>query len=453
MPSDDVNQLLSKWHRNFDPDRPLDLATEDGAIDRSWYVRLDGWTDAAGTAHLLRGPAVTTTVLRRLKITKGDPSAESTLLFAGFRGTGKTTELSRLERGLRELGGFIPLKFRARDYHHMSDALSIEEMVLVLAAGIAEAAVEVLADGRAERLANGGIWERAKRFLEKQFKESGLTLKLGPLEIKSALQGGVGLRQDLGQVLHKHPDRLQEFLHDLVRELAASVHPQKLVIFADELDKFNVSSARAAAVYQAMADLFFHHSKILRLPNCHTIYTIPPYLGFLNAGLANAYGGRVYVLPSVKVRLRPPDDRAHEPGVAALREVIARRCDAERLFGDHVEASTKKVAVMSGGQFRDLCHLMREILEISIDQGMPVKESDVDSAIAAYGGARTLMKEHRQIIDAVMSRGDLSLLPQSMLGALAGSMDQHVVLCYWNDDFWYDVHPLVRRTLDVGSRP
>jgi hypothetical protein len=453
MPSDEVSRLLSRWHRNFDPDHPLDLATDDGETDRAWYVPLDGWTDAAGERHLLRGPSVTTTMLRRLEIASGDPSAESTLLFAGFRGTGKTTELSRVERELRALGGFIPLKFRARDYHHMSEALSIEEMVLLLAAGIGEAAVEALADQRVERLANGGIWERAKRFLEKQFKESGLTLSLGPLQIKSALQGGTGFRQDLDQALRKHPDRLQEFLHDLVRELVASAHPQKLVIFVDELDKFQVSSAKAAGVYQAMADLFFHHSKVLRLPGCHTIYTIPPYLGFLNPGLAAAYGGRVYILPSVKVRSRPPETAPYGPGVAALREVIGRRCDLERLFGDAIEPAVERVAVMSGGQFRDLCNLMREILEIAWGRGMPVGLDAVENAIVVHRGARMLMREHREIIDAVTAKGDLESLPQGMLGALAGAMDQHLVLCYWNGDFWYDVHPLVRRSLESGNRP
>lgn len=445
--------LISRWYRNFDPDRPLDLARDDGDGGRSWYVALDTWEDASGTEHHLRGPSVTASMLRRLKITAGDPVAESTQLFAGFRGTGKTTELSRVDQGLREHGGFISLKFRARDYHHMSDALSIEEMVLVLAAGIADAAVEVLGEDRVARLAGGGIWERARRFLEGQFSEGGLTLNLGPLQIKSALRGGVGFRNDLEAALRRHPDRLQEFLHDLVRELVASVHPHKLVIFVDELDKFQVPSARTASVYQAMADLFFHYSGVLRLPGCHTIYTIPPYLGFLNPGLANAYGGRIHILPSVKVRSRPPDLTPHPPGVAALCEVLARRCDLDRLFGDVVESAVSRLAVMSGGQFRDLCHLMREVLEIASEKGLPVELGAVHSAVEAYGGAKTLMREHREIVAAVTERGDLSTLSQQLLGALAGAMDQHLVLCYWNGDFWYDVHPLVRRSLESGSRP
>ncbi|MCA9711879.1 MAG: hypothetical protein KDK70_38940, partial [Myxococcales bacterium] len=358
-----------------------------------------------------------------------------------------------VERDLREQGGFISLKFRARDYHHMSDALSIEEMVLVLAAGIAEAAVETLADDRVERLARGGIWERVRRFVDRQLAEGGVKISLGPLEIKSALQGGAGFRHELGEALRRHPDRLQEFLHDLVRELVVSVHPHKLVIFVDELDKFQVPSANTAAVYQAMADLFFHYSRVLRLPGCHTIYTIPPYLGFLNPGLANAYGGRVYILPSVKVRLRPPHPAPFPAGIGALREVLARRCDLSRLFGDVVEPAVLRLALMSGGQFRDLCHLMREVLELAFDRGLPVTLDDVESAIEAYGGARTLMREHREIIDAVTAHGDLGSLPQGMLGALAGAMDQHLVLCYWNGDFWYDVHPLVRRSLESGSRP
>jgi len=453
IPSPEDLQLLGRWHRQFDPDRPLDLAGPGAREDRDWYVSLDTWVDEAGSAHQLRGPSVTSSMLRRLKITAGDPAAESTLLFAGLRGTGKTTELSRLERDLRAQGGFITLKFRARDYHHMSDALSIEETVLMLVAGMAEAAVETLADARVERLANGGIWERARRFLEVQFREGGLTLDLGPLQIKSALQSGASFRQDLGDVLRKHPDRLREFLHDLVRELVASVHPHKLVVFVDELDKFQVPSARTAVVYQAMADLFFHYSDILRLPGCHTIYTIPPYLGFLNPGLASAYGGRVYILPSVKVRSRPPNATEFPPGVAALCEVLGRRCDLDRLFGDAVERAVLRLALMSGGQFRDLCHLMREILELASERGLPVGLEDVERAIEAYGGARTLMREHRQIIDAVTERGDLGSLPQEMLGALAGAMDQHLVLCYWNGDFWYDVHPLVLRSLESGSRP
>jgi hypothetical protein len=58
-----------------------------------------------------------------------------------------------------------------------------------------------------------------------------------------------------------------------------------------------------------------------------------------------------------------------------------------------------------------------------------------------------LLKEDHEILAEVQRRGDLASLDKDRLGRFAGAIDQHLLLCYWNGEFWYDVQPLVQRQI------
>jgi hypothetical protein len=441
--TDAQEDLLATWYGRLAPDRALDVAENEE--DRAWYAALD---EATGTGERqgLRGPAAVENIIRGIRASALQPSGASTHLFAGFRGTGKTTELGRLTRKLRDHGspGFSVLRVNAREYHTLGDALSIEEMAVLLAAGIGEAALETLGEQALPRLTKAGVWKRVHDLLRKALGSEAVTFKLGFADIKPALFEGKSLRDQLQRALGQGAhEKLREFLHEFVLEIAVAVQPRQLVVLVDDLDKYTVSSLRVADVYQQMADLFFHHASLLKLPACHVIYTVPPYLAFLNQEIAGVFGGYLHILPAVKVQGRPPARTLHAEGIAALTRLIEQRVDIGALFGDARVECMERLVIASGGNLRDLETLMRAVVELALDHSLPVAMREVENAINRHSAIRTLLKDDLDILLEVSKHGDLNLVPRDRLGAFAGAMDQHLMLCYWNGDFWYDAHPLI----------
>ena len=71
--------------------------------------------------------------------------AESVQLFSGFRGSGKTTELFRLQMQLRDAGQVV-LYSDALDYINPAEPIDITDLLIVLAGAFSE---KVLASNRA----------------------------------------------------------------------------------------------------------------------------------------------------------------------------------------------------------------------------------------------------------------------------------------------------------------
>lgn len=442
-----TEQLLSDWDERLKP-HPLEADSEE---DRQRYVDLDAWMGPDGEPHALRGPTVVDEILGAIRIAARQSAPASTHLFAGFPGTGKTTELNRLARALRDPArspGFAVLRISAKQYHEMTDALSIEEMAVLLVAGIGEAALESLGERAFPKLKKGEIWasvhERIRRLLDGQ-----VTLKLGIADIKPALFKGAGLRDQLREALGERAhEKLHGFVHEFVLELAARIHPRQLVVLVDDLEKFTVSTPNVSTAYQQMADLFFLYGSLLKLPNCHTIYTIPPYLAFLNPGIMGAFDGQVHLLPNIKVQGRPPEREPYSAGIEALVQMMAKRVDLDRLFGPASHACMQRLVLASGGHLRDLANLMRSVVKIGLQRYLPVGMREVESAITQSSALRgNLLKDDLDVLLEVSKFGDLGPVEKSRLGAFAGVMDQHLMLCYWNGDFWYDAHPIIARKL------
>ena len=439
MSSDEL-QLLGEWADRLDPDGiRVDLSADDG--HRELYVDLDTWTDEDGRQHELRGGGAAEAIVQEILVASRRSGRRSTQLFAGFRGTGKSTELGRVASRLKQQD-FCVLRVAARSYHQLHRALSAEEVAVMLVAGIGEAALEQLGEKKLATVSNAGVWEFIRGRLLKLGLEAA-SYKLG-IDVREALRSGSGLAEKLRKSLGDQTDtRLREFAHDFVLEVAAAVHPRQLVVLVDELDKFTASATRVADVYQQMADLFFDHAELLNLPACHTVFTVPPYLGFLNQDVATKYTGRAKLLPSVKVQERPPERRTFLYGIKALEKAMASRVDLDRLFGEEREDCVSRLARASGGNPRDLYRLMLSTVTAAANRKLPVGLAEVASAIEAHSAPKTILKEDAELLATVRERGELADVPRGNLGRFATAMDQHLMLCYWNGGFWYDAHPLV----------
>jgi hypothetical protein len=443
--ADDHLALLARWTRNLDPQRALDLSRADGE-DLEWYVDLDAWS-YDGNLHGLRGRPAVARIVDSIRLAAANFESQSTHLFSGFRGTGKTTELSRLAREL-ELHGYTVLRMSARSYHPLSEALSIEEFAVMLAAGIGEAVAEKLGEKQLDDAAREKVWARIRGTIVGVFKAAQLSFKLGPMELRAALSQGESAAQSLSKLIGGRHDLLQSFLHEFVRDVVASVHPRQIVILVDDLEKFDVPIDRVGPVYRQMANLFFNRSDILKLPNCHVVYTVPPYLTFIHAGVGGKYEQRLYVLPSIKLRGRRPEHEVFPPGLAALRQLLGERVDLQRLFGDEGDAAVNRLISTSGGNLRDLFSLTRDTIQAALRRGLPVGMAEVEEAIQHHAALRPLLKESFELLRDIEAQGDLTAIDADRQNGFAQAMDQHLVLCYWNGEFWYDTHPMIEPQLE-----
>jgi hypothetical protein len=260
--------------------------------------------------------------------------------------------------------------------------------------------METLGEAQLPALAKQGVWERIGGSLERLFKDTEISFKFGPAQLKPALYRGEGLKTKLDRVLRDRPDQTREFLHGFISDIAASVHPRQLVVLVDDLEK---------------------------------------------------YDGNLYLLPSVKVRGRPPGHEDFGPGLAALEALIAERVDLDALFGASREQCMRRVLMASGGNLRDLFSVMRGPVQAALDVGLPVGIAEVEQAMQLHAAHFRLTQEPYELVRDVRRRGDLLGVDQARQRGFADALDQRLLLCYWNGDLWYDAHPLIETQLDAAE--
>lgn len=439
VPVDDalIGQI-GEWYAACDASNTREVL--DGQPNEPVYVPLDSRPDPeTGRPMYLRGRPVVEEMTRGIRL--AESAGASVHLFSGFRGSGTSSELARLARRLEDSKRFTVLRIRAGQYHPLSEALGMEEMALLLAGAIGEKAAQVLGD---RFIQPKSVWTRFRELLNAELKLEESGWNIAGLDFKVALHFQKDFRDRLRLALQSRPDLPVRFLHDFVREVAAHC-PGQLVVLVDDLEKFDTPLENVASVYRAMADLFFQHADLFRLPRCHVVYTVPPYLAFLNRGLNQVYGGAQHVLPNVKVHSAPPERRPDPQGVAAMEDVLRSRVDLDLLFGPHRPECVHRLVVASGGHLRDLFSLARRVMEDALgEDSLPVGPALVEGAIQSFRNGRSFFfRDTRALLARVAATGHLRDLGDDELGALAYAMDQYLVLCYHNGSPWYDVHPLV----------
>lgn len=441
---DPKRQLLATWYGACAPDRILSAEEM-----KRLYVKLDSFVDGKGKPHALRGPPVADILMDHILLPSSLIDGRSTQLFSGFRGTGKTTELERLAVQLRAAREFVVIRMDAQDYFNSSEVPTAEEMALILAAGIGEAARGA---PELENVAQGSVWVKIWTEIENLQVELNVEGKVswGPVELQALLkQRHPSLRKKLKQLLGDRPVRLKSFLHGQVLELVRALPGPQLVIMVDGLEKFSGPEGKVVETYTSLCSLFVEQRDLLCLPGCHVVYTVPPYIGFLNQGLGQIYG-ELRLLPSVKIAERPSSEganrRAFKPGLDALMAILACRIDLVQLFGPHQDLCARKLAAASGGHVRDLLMLAREVIGEALRRPLPLNAKLVDEVIRRVGFARAnpLWADVGALLGHVKRTSGLEGLDAEQLDPLYRSLNDYLVLSYYNGQPWYDVHPLVR---------
>ena len=376
-------------------------------------------------------------------------AVQSLQLFSGFSGSGKTTQLRRLQRELRA-SGYLVVYANAEDYLNLSEPIEIEELLITIAGA--------LSDNIDPALHKESYWQRLINYLEKtEVEVSQVTLKLAPAEFKAELKTSPTFRQQVRKAIQsKLPEfrrQMEVFVEDVVKAAERRNPAQRIVFLFDSLEKLRGTPSNEQDVMASVERLFGRYMDVLQMPFIHCVYSVPAFVPFLVTDC------ELVLIPSIKLWKKRAqgqvDELPHEPGRKILRELVTKRfgdAGMRRIFGDPgdngLHSSAEALISASGGALRDLFRLFREALLAA--HSLPISDRVAQQAIATLRNdfrtsvedARWLRKIHEE------QAADPETAKAGDINRYMRLLDTHLVLFYKNDADWYDSHPLVRQEVD-----
>jgi hypothetical protein len=383
------------------------------------------------------------------------PAPDSHLFyFTGQRGTGKSTELRRLEQLLLGEDAQV-VRFDSLDFITETEKVTVESVLLLVTAGLAAWADE----NHKQDFLNAGAWTRFSAWLQSdveltEVSAHGLKLKLKEQQVSVAEK-----IRNLSTPL-EWTKRVQEFAGDIVEFVRTRTHRSRVVVIVDSLERLRgVSGADQDAMFQHVITTFAGDFDRLRIPNASVVYSVPPYLALM-ADVRNFV--TCLALASVRVYGKPvsngaPTENRRQPrpeGLEKMRSLIARRYGG---WGDVLDTSAlDRLAKASGG---DLRHFMLRLVSGVVGKAqfalerLPLRSDDpvLDQVIDENRGETerlTVKSEWPLLADIARTHNAIATDRGDSLRTLARLFDTRVILNYRNGAEWFDIHPLLWPLID-----
>lgn len=376
---------------------------------------------------------IAATVTRRIK--RSEENARVKLLFTGHRGSGKTTELLRLQQELEDnqfftiymdveelldLGSLTYLDVLVAMAKEVQAGLALRKMPLsaTLLDNIAQWFAERIREETKSRDIGGEIVTKAEAGSEVPFFAKFFA------SITASVKAGSSHRETVRTVLQRELSVFMDRLNLLLataRETVQANGCRDIVLIVDGMEKMHYELNKEGI--STHTDLFVRHAEQLRAPQCHIIYTVPVSLAY-NQNLGADFDDPL-VLPMV---------RTDAAGIAKLTELVERRVDTQRIFS--APLLLERLVRASGGVVRDLMRLVRMATDTD---AATITAADVDYAL------RTLRNEYDRLIrsDDIASFRRIQQERRIQGGDedAARLLNHRLVLEYQNGERWAALHP------------
>lgn len=390
-------------------------------------------------------------------LSRMDPQAgSSTQLLMAYRGTGKSTQLNRLEAELWARG-FKPILVDAEKYLNIAIPPDLVEFIVALVAAFSErlARPELLGEDLARGFSLGEWLKDAFSGLHINVSQLlGFAVKAVPLlpqslaEIPNMVQRDEGFRARLRAALSGHVSAFVEAAHAHIRRAVAEIRkrngPMTQVAFlVDSVERIQGTPTTARAVSDAVGRLFSVHGEDLCFPDLHTVYTVHPSLRFLIG--ADRGGMRLPVRAMTSLKLRDPTTgEANLAAVELMERVVSSRTgDWRRLFES--KDALDHVLLESGGSLRDTFHILEEVLRRPRHPlTLAETESLVDSMRTEY---EWYTKKDAAILWEVQESREIYPADDEEIPLYTKLLDLGLILTYRNGREWADVHPMAKPSL------
>jgi hypothetical protein len=304
-------------------------------------------------------------------------------LFLGFRGSGKSTELYRLEAAL-DKSRFLVVNYSIRDDLNLSD-FDFRDFFVSMALKVYDIArVEGIVLNPDIEKDFQDFTKRITNITEEEttsLSSAGLSWsQIAILKLSREAKTRQCLRKELDQKISDLIQKLNWLIIDIEEK-----SEKELVIVVDDLDKL----ARG----QQSEDFFYKNYQLLIEPSCFVVYTFPIPLAFhpQYENVRHAFNGDVILLQMpVWKRNREP----HQEGRKFYTDVIVRRIEPDLLDKDVLE-----YAIESTGKLVELVEVMKEASLSAFRKGQKrISKNDVAPALEKLRMTfdRTLTDAHKK---------------------------------------------------------
>lgn len=423
-----MSELMKKVYNAFYPS-PL---TEDVA---SLYVDLD---DVRGSSGLVQGLANDILLSDNL----------TCQLVTGHRGSGKTTELRKLQHELENPADSSSKMFvvfceidKDVDRNDIDFPDILIAIVRQMASQLKERAGIDLKPGYFEQR-----WDELKSLLASEVEFENVSLQTGLLNVSSAIKSSPDTRMKVRELLEPNTNSWIAAANDVIGEAKLKLIKKgysNLVIIVDDLDKM-VLRPNEAAGCSTGENLFINRESQLSAFECHLVYTMPIALAYSHKErtISSLYNlSHIPIVPMTKIM--SPDGKKYAPGFKSFQDMIDKRLTSAGAKSDDVfeDGVRDKLIELSGGQPRELMTIVRA----SIANGeLPISISSLDKATRkfkhAYG--RQLQQEHLDIIEEV-KKSQSYKRNEKYDKYWMELLDSRAILQYVNSKEWYAVNPLI----------
>ncbi len=407
-----------------------------------------------------RGTKCLAKLANRLRESAESGEARCHLAFVGHRGSGKSTELLRMEKDLADK--FFPVHLFV-DGTLESDA-DYPDLFLWLVESIAQKLHDAGVPFDDKHIAAVADWFCAVTEFDKSATIKSVTVaaeasaSVGTnwfgtgfkvlASLKSAIKGSKETREEMRREIKKRADDLVQLVNNFLAAatiaLQAAGKPASLLIVQDNLDRLSRESA---------IQLFKDSGEIIQKLNAACVWTPP--VGSL---LAPFNIGRVFTtFPMPMISVRKQDGESNPVAITALTELVAKRMDIGLTF--EPPGLVTDLILASGGSVRELLRLIDETrLNASVEDHTIIGESDVQATVKQFAlmlqnslspgniylpilAEISLTKnfeadlQHGYSTEAVNARRDFfhSLIAEG------------AVLAYNGDENWLDVNPILHQ--------
>jgi hypothetical protein len=379
--------------------------------------------------------------------------------FTGQRGTGKSTELRRLEQSLKAENTEV-IRFDSLDFITETEPVSVESVLLLVTAGLAAWAD----DHYKQDFLTASAWTRFADWLKTDVELTEISAQGLKIKLKEQQVSVAGKIRALSTPL-EWTKKVQTFAEAIVQFIRERSQRARVVVIVDSLERLRgVSGADQDAMFNHVVTAFAGDFDRLRIPGASAVYSVPPYLALLsdvrNFVTCHALASvRVYGKPFVDGKLSPERRQPRAEGVQKMQGLIARRYArwAEVLSPQALE----KLVLASGG---DLRHFMQRLISGVVGQAqfaldrLPLQADDaiIQRVLDENRGETerlTVRSEWPLLANIAKSHNAIAADRGGSLRTLARLFDTRVILNYRNGAEWFDVHPLLWPLLDSLDEP
>lgn len=407
-------------------------------------------------------------LLRRLLQQNTDTNQH--ILFVGYKGCGKSTELNLLEKELADT--FLTMNVSIQRELDPVHVQYIELFIATMEHLFKKAQSENMTIGL-DVLRSVQHWTQTSEIEEIKDQYFGDELEAGGgLELdwfvkfftrfRTASKNSQSLKETLKRVVEPKLSDLIGHCNTLIREIRlrlGDIGKTDMLLILEDLDKIPIDRAE---------DLFYKFTSQLTQLQTNVVFTFPVGLYYnTKFNQIKPYFSECCELPMIKVRNR--DGSINDEGMRTMRNIVAARMDLRR-FADAAEqpdgaitsAILDDLILTSGGVLFDLFLLIGQAAANADVYDRPAigpedqrkaylrLKKDYDNNIAdnRVGSQLYTVENYYAVLTALANNPNKQIEHSEEVMHLR----QNLCILGYNGENWYDVHPLVRDILNERGR-